>query len=227
MHAMSSIRQAEGMPGAAGVPRSCTTPAEPVQKLRPDISPDELVALRALMLRFAQLQLRDRETAEDMVQEALEAALRNPQSFTGRSSLKTWVFAILKNRIIDYVRQAWRTVAMSSLVEDGDDWQERLEAMFSKRGHWHDGSRPATWPDPEQSMQSQQFWLMFEACLDHLPATTSRVFMMREFMGLESGEICTQLGISTSHCHVILHRARMKLRGCLESSWGKPGDATC
>jgi RNA polymerase sigma-70 factor (ECF subfamily) len=81
------------------------------------------------MLRFAQLQLRNRETAEDMVQEAIESALRNASSFAGNSSLKTWVFTILKNRIIDHLRQAGRTVPMSSLVDEGDDWQERLERV--------------------------------------------------------------------------------------------------
>jgi RNA polymerase sigma-70 factor (ECF subfamily) len=68
---------------------------------------------------------------------------------------------------------------------------------------------------------------VFEACLDHLPAKTGRVFMMREFLGLDADEICAQLGISTSNCHVILHRARLKLRGCLETGWGRPGADPC
>lgn len=185
------------------------------------------MSLRADMLRFAQLQLRNSETAEDMVQEAVEAALRHASTFAGQSSLKTWVFAILRNRIIDHVRQAGRTVTMSSLVEDGDDWQERLETLFNERGRWRDDSRPTPWPDPEESMQNRQFWLVFEACLDHLPANTGRVFMMREFLGLDSDEICSQLGISTSNCHVILHRARLKLRGCMGKSWGSTGGAVC
>ncbi|GAC1602283.1 MAG: RNA polymerase factor sigma-70 [Ramlibacter sp.] len=203
------------------------SPAAPPGPSTPGIDADELAALRAVMVRFAQLQLRHRETAEDMVQEAIEAALRNPQSFSGRSSLKTWVFAILKNRIVDHVRQAWRSVPMSSLVEDGDDWQERVDALFNERGHWRNDTRPAAWPDPEQSMQNQQFWAAFEACLEHLPASTGRVFMMREFLGFEAGEICATLGISISNCHVILHRARMKLRACLDSGWGLPGSQPC
>ena len=75
-------------------------------------------------------------------------------------------------------------------------------------------------------MQTRQFWGVFEACLDHLPSNTSRVFMMREFLGFESDEICTQLGITTSNCHVILHRARLKLRGCMETGWVRQGDRT-
>lgn len=193
----------------------------------PGVSAQALIALRTDMLRFAHLQLRNRETAEDMVQEAIEAALRNAASFAGNSSLKTWVFAILRNRIVDHLRQAGRTVPMSSLVEDGEDWQERLEALFNDRGGWRDSARPTAWPDPEESMQNKQFWVVFEACLDHLPANTGRVFMMREFLGLESEEICAQLAISTSNCHVILHRARVKLRACLGNGWAHMGAAAC
>lgn len=191
------------------------------------ISAEMLTALRIDMMRFAQLQLRNTETAEDLVQESIEAALRHSSSFAGQSTLKTWVFAILRNRIIDHLRTAKRTVPMSSLVDDGEDWQERLEALFNEKGGWRDGPRPTAWPDPEQSMQTRQFWGVFEACLEHLPANTGRVFMMREFLGFESDEICSQLGISTSNCHVILHRARLKLRGCMEIGWGRPGEDTC
>lgn len=191
------------------------------------ISAEMLTALRIDMMRFAKLQLRNTETAEDLVQESIEAALRHSSSFAGQSTLKTWVFAILRNRIIDHLRTAKRTVPMSSLVDDGEDWQERLEALFNEKGGWRDGPRPTAWPDPEQSMQTRQFWGVFEACLEHLPANTGRVFMMREFLGFESDEICSQLGISTSNCHVILHRARLKLRGCMEIGWGRPGEDTC
>ncbi len=191
------------------------------------ISAEALISLRADMLRFAHLQLRNTETAEDLVQEAIEAALRHSSSFAGQSTLKTWVFAILRNRIIDHLRTAKRTMPMSSLVEDGEDWQERLETLFNEKGGWRDGPRPVAWPNPEESMQTRQFWGVFEACLDHLSANTGRVFMMREFLGFESDEICTQLGISTSNCHVILHRARLKLRGCMETGWGHPGQGTC
>jgi RNA polymerase sigma-70 factor, ECF subfamily len=175
------------------------------------ISPAALMALRADLLRFARLQLRQADVAEDLVQEAIEAAWRKSASFAGQSSLKTWVFAILRHRIVDHLRQASRTVTMSSLVDDDDDWQENLATLFDDRGRW--------------SMQSRQFWQVFETCLDHLPPATARVFMMREFLGFESEEICQQLGISIGNCHVILHRARLKLRTCLDAMWGRPSAA--
>ncbi len=192
-----------------------------------DIGAQALLSLRADMLRFAQLQLRNTEAAEDLVQESIEAALRKSSSFAGQSSLKTWVFAILRNRIIDHLRQSSRTVTLSSLVHDDEDWADSIDALFKDNGHWRPGPRPVAWPDPEQSMQTRQFWAVFETCLDHLPPATGRVFMMREFLGFESDEICAQLGIATSNCHVILHRARLKLRGCMDSRWGRPEGATC
>lgn len=207
--------------------RTSKSDTAPSSSAKPGISADALISLRADMLRFARLQMRDAASAEDMVQEAIEAALRHASSFAGQSTLKTWVFAILRNRIIDHLRQASRSVTMSSLVADDDDWQERLETLFNERGGWRDGPRPVAWPTPDESLQSRQFWVVFEACLSHLPANTGRVFMMREFLGFESAEICSQLGITTSNCHVILHRARLKLRGCMQDGWGRPGEAPC
>ena len=65
----------------------------------------------------------------------------------------------------------------------------------------------------------KQFWRVFDACLERLPSNTARVFMMREFLGFETDEICKELALSASNCWVILHRARMALRLCLESQW--------
>lgn len=187
----------------------------------------ELISFRVDMLRFAQRHLRDAEMAEDLVQDAIEGALRGAFSFAGHSSPKTWVFAILRNRIIDHIRQAGRTVPMSSLVQERDDWQDQVEALFNETGRWNDGSRPTPWPEPEQCMQNREFWRVFEACLDHMPKNTARVFIMREVLGFDSLEICSHLGISTTNCHVILHRARLKLRDCMEQGWGRPGCARC
>jgi RNA polymerase sigma-70 factor (ECF subfamily) len=190
-------------------------------------SAQDLMSLRADMVRFAELQLRDRAMAEDLVHESIEAALRKSSSFNGQSSLKTWVFAILRNRIVDHLRQASRTVNMSSLADEEKDWHEVFDAMFTAQGAWREGPRPVAWPDPEESMQTRQFWSVFETCLDQLPPATGTVFMMREFLGFESDEICRQLNISTSNCHVILHRARLKLRVCMDTGWWKAEGAAC
>lgn len=197
---------------------------QPVSEAGARVTWEQLVALRPDMLRFARLQLRSADAGEDVVQDTIEQALRNADSFAGRSSVKTWVFAILRNRIVDHLRQAARTVPLSSLAGDGEDWQEQLEALFDQRGHWTQSARPTAWRSPEEARSEREFWGVFEACLDHLPPSLAGVFMMREFLGFEAQEICRMLGLTTGNCHVILHRARLRLRDCMGRGWGS-GDA--
>jgi RNA polymerase sigma-70 factor (ECF subfamily) len=179
----------------------------------------ELAALRPDLLRFARLQLRDAGAAEDAVQETMLAALQGSQRFESRSSYKTWLIAILRNKIIDIIRGQSREISATSLADDeaGDDLL--AESLFDQRGHGQAAARPGRWGDPEASFEQQQFWKVFEACLDGLPAKTARIFMMREFLGFETEEICKETGISSSNCWVVLHRARMGLRTCLETKW--------
>lgn len=184
-----------------------------------DWNDPSILVLRRDMLRFAQLQLRDSGAAEDAVQEALIAAMNHQSAFAGRSALKTWVFAILRNKIIDHLRRHAREVPACDLASQGDEEGADIEQFFDRHGHWTERDRPATWADPESALAEKQFWAVFDACLDHLPATTARVFMMREFLELETAEICEQLAITTSNCWVILHRARAGLRRCLENNW--------
>lgn len=183
--------------------------------------------LRLQMLKFASLQLKDSALAEDAVQEAFIGALKSAGSFGGRAALRTWVFAILKNKIADVLRQNQRLITASSLIGDDDELGEAVSSLFDKRGFWRAQERPVSWGDPEHSLHDGQFWNVFAACLDDLPPKHARVFMMREFVELDSGEICHALGISVSNLHVLLHRARMRLRHCLEHKWYSQGAQSC
>jgi len=178
-----------------------------------------LSTLRHDMLRFARIQLRDVHLAEDVVQEALAAALSGKRGFEGRSALKTWVFAILRNKIVDAIRARSRSVNVSALADEEAGLDEAFESLFKPNAHWHPEARPRDWGDPEAALHQNQFWDVFDACLNHLPANTARVFMMREFLEFDTDEVCAELRISISNCHVILHRARNALRRCLEKSW--------
>ncbi len=180
---------------------------------------NELNALRPDLLRFARLQLRDAGAAEDAVQETLLAALTGSHTFESRSSYKTWLISILRNKIIDIIRDQGREVPASSLADDEAGDEQLADTLFDRRGHWQAEARPARWADPEASFEQKQFWAVFEACLDRLPAKAARVFMMREFLGLETDEICKETGMSTSNCWVVLHRARQGLRTCLDTRW--------
>jgi RNA polymerase sigma-70 factor, ECF subfamily len=159
--------------------------------------------------------LRDAAAAEDCVQEALLAALSGETNFAERSNLRTWLTGILKHKIVDTIRRQSRErpVADASLEGDAGEY----DGLFDQRGHWE--NMPAAWQHPEGALSEKQFFAVLEACLRALPERTARVFMMREHLGLETAEICKELGITPTHLWVMLHRARMALRLCLEANW--------
>lgn len=181
-----------------------------------------LARIRADMLRFARQQLGQDDEAEDAVQEALAGALRNAANFRGEAALKTWIIAILRNKIADLLRQRQRRPVNASQLTV-DDEEGALPPVFDRRGMWHGATRPARWEDPEADLHTSQFLAVFDACLNRLPPQQGRVFMLREVVELETAEICAELGLSTSNVHVILHRARLALRACLQVHWLQEG----
>jgi RNA polymerase sigma-70 factor, ECF subfamily len=170
---------------------------------------------RGYLLRVAVLQLRDNDLAEDVVQDTLVAALQGATGFSGRSSLKTWLTGILKHKIVDAIRKKTREPAFAAV--DDEVQLDDMDALFDDSGHWD--NPPADWGDPEAQLSRVQFMEMVQFCLEKLPPNTARVFMMREVMELESGEICQELAITSTNLWVILYRARMALRQCLEQNW--------
>ena len=173
---------------------------------------------RSYLLRVAVLQLRDNDLAEDVVQDTLLAALQGAGGFSGRSSLKTWLTGILKHKIVDAIRRKGREPVRASLDEECQI--EDFDALFDETGHWE--NPPADWGDPEQALSQQQFLDIMQFCLEKLPPNTGRVFMMREVMELGSDEICKELSITSTNLWVILYRARIALRQCLEQNWFAP-----
>ena len=180
--------------------------------------------IRRQMIKFATLQLGDGHLAEDAVQEALIGALKNASSFGGRAALKTWIFAILKNKIADTLRHKQRVVNASSLLREEDEDKDISELLFDRKGYWQHDERPVAWGNPEASLRETQFWSMFEACLERLPPKQARVFMMREFIELDVDEICVAVDLTISNLHVLLHRSRLRLRECIENKWYLQGE---
>ena len=168
----------------------------------------EVESERPYLLRYARLQLRDRNAAEDAVQETLVAALAGEAGFGGRSNLRTWLTGILKHKIVDAIRRSSRDP--EPLPETAE-----FDALFDETGHW--GEPPAAWP--ENSLEQKQFFAVLEKCLAALPAKTAQAFMMREHMGFDTDEICQEIGVTPTHCWVLLYRARMALRECLQTNW--------
>ena len=176
----------------------------------------QLVEQRSYLMRFARLQLRNDAWAEDAVSETLLAALAKPQAFEARSQLKTWLVGILKHKIIDAMRQRQREVTLDSGSDD--DNADPLEHMaFKTDGHF--AMKPADWGNPEQDLKSRQFFAILEACTDQLPAVQGRLFLMREWLEMSSEEICKELALTPTNLYVQLHRARLRLRECLDLNW--------
>jgi RNA polymerase sigma-70 factor, ECF subfamily len=176
---------------------------------------EDLAALRQPLLRFAQLQLRDAGAAEDVVSETLLALLERPDAFAGRSSLRTYATGILKFKIVDHVRRSAREVPVETAADQSLD--EAIDALFVENGHWR--SPQNSWGEPEQTLQQAQFHEQLQRCIGKLPARTARAFMMRECLEQDVDDICSTLGITANHCGVMLYRARMALRSCLQQHW--------
>jgi RNA polymerase sigma-70 factor (TIGR02943 family) len=175
----------------------------------------QLAQHQAYLLRFARLQLRNDVWAEDAVSETLLAALAKPQSFGNRSQLKTWLVGILKHKVVDILRQRQREVSLQA--DEGDGGEELDALMFKADGHF--AAQPADWGDPEQELNSRQFFVVLEACAEKLPPAMARVFLMREWLELSSEDICKELQLTPTNLYVQLHRARLRLRECLELNW--------
>lgn len=192
------------------------------------IDPDTLHALRAQLVKFARVQLRNDTWADDVVQETLVALVEAPERFAGKSSLKTYAIGILKHKIIDALRARSREVPLVQPDEDGEGERDDLagfDSLFDASGHWRDA--PRDWADPDTQLQRKQFFEVLELCVEKLPAKVARIFMMREWLELDTEEICKELGITPTNAWVMLYRARMRLRECLNLNWfGHQADAT-
>jgi RNA polymerase sigma-70 factor, ECF subfamily len=167
------------------------------------------------LLKFAMLQLRNQAQAEDAVQETLIAAIQGAKNFGGKSSVRTWLVGILKHKIVDLIRRSSREQPLD--LSDAETSPEDFDVLYKEDGHYV--NMPAEWGDPEKALSQRKFFETLERCLEGLPKNTARVFMMREVLGIETGEICKELAITATNCWVLLYRARMGLRVCLEERW--------
>ncbi|MEG9498195.1 sigma-70 family RNA polymerase sigma factor [Mannheimia indoligenes] len=182
------------------------------------ISSQQIEEIRTQMLKFATLQLKNPDLAEDVVQETFVNAYKYADSFKGESALKTWIFAILKHKILDLLRNRGKSVAISELFENED--QDLSEKLFHENGMWDRAVYESSeWRNADSATYSMQFWQIFEFCLNNLPAQQARVFMMRSHLEMESEEICRECEISTANLHTLLYRARLQLQVCLSQKW--------
>jgi len=180
-----------------------------------DDQAQSLEAHRKYLQRYALFHLHDASLAEDAVQDTLIAALAQLDRFQGRSQLRTWLTGILKHKIIDLTRSRGRGLPVDaiSLGEEGASSAD----PFNAKGKWIDP--PADWGMPDAALESNQFWQVYQDCCQRMSKRDALVFSMREVMGLSSEEICKNIGITTTNLHVILFRARLSLRDCMNKNW--------
>lgn len=171
---------------------------------------------------FAYSRVRNEAAAEDLVQETLLAAIQSIKTFRRNSSEKTWLCGILKHKIIDFYRKSSRETELT--VEEADmssyDYLFRDEGIW--QGHWTEKSRPAVWDEnPQGILEQTEFRHAFVGCLTELPERIANVFTLREIDGFEAPEICDLLMISPNNFWVMMHRARLHLRRCIDNNWFK------
>lgn len=176
----------------------------------------EIGALRADLLRIANLQLRDAHLAEDVVQETLLAALNATSAYAGRAAVKTWLVGILKHKVIDALRLRIR--APKNVTDLAVEMSaESVDALFDDTGTWR--ARPREWDDPSHGLGQHDFDRVLERCLKKLPDLNAQVFVLREVFELEADEVCSLAAITRNHLNVLLYRARMSLRHCIDLHW--------
>lgn len=176
----------------------------------------QIAAERPFLLRLARLQLASAAEAEDAVQETVLGALANWQGYGQRAALRGWLTGILRHKIVDAIRR--RSVA--PLHFSGANGEEDLDALFTADDCWH----PDVFNDTlcgEQQLAARQLTTVLELCLARLPAQTARLFLMREFLGMELDEIQAECRLSAGNVRVVLYRARMRLRECVVRGWGE------
>jgi RNA polymerase sigma-70 factor, ECF subfamily len=172
------------------------------------------------LFRVARRQLHSDELAEDAVQETLLAALSAQARYSGDASPRTWLTGILKHKIVDLIRRQVREV---ELPRDADG-EEAVDSLFQQDGHWAEPLRP--WGNPQTEAELGQLRRVLDECADRLKPVMAQVFSLREVAGMETEEICKELNITPTNCWVLLHRARLFMRQCLElNGFAKTGAA--
>ena len=174
------------------------------------------------LFRYAVFRLRDDNAAEDAVQETFLAALKAHERFERRGSERTWLVGILKHKIIDHFRKAQREAPIGEGFDEGPEHTEFFERTDEWPAHWDPDHAPTDWQaTPADLVERDDFWRVFADCLSPLPQRTASAFTLREVDGMKSEEICEILSIKVNNLWVMLHRARLHLRNCLEINWFK------
>ncbi len=165
------------------------------------------------LFNYTITRVKDRETAQDLVQDTFVAGLKSMKNFKGEASERTWLVSILKRKIIDHYRkinskkgQAEVKINFNSGEDNEGDWLEQRVADPYDR-------------TAEDRIENTELGSAIHDCLAKLPKKQAEVFKMKTMLGYETEAICNELGITASNLWVIVHRARTALASCLKENW--------
>lgn len=177
-----------------------------------------------ILFNYTISRINKPEVAEDLVQETFLSALKGKDSFLGNASEKTWLIAILKRKIIDHYRK--KSTQNELNIFDKDSKDDFMNHFFDKEGgyegHWTDNTSPQEWKkDLQTGVEKDEFNSILKNCLGKLPEKSGAVFTLKNMEDLDSDEICKELQITPSNYWVLMHRAKLQLRECMELNWFK------
>ena len=180
------------------------------------LDPNKWVDLYAdYLFNYAVTRVDNSDLAKDLVQETFFSGIKGKDNFRGQAAERTWLISILKRKIIDHYRKInsakGKKEIRVSFYPDGD-----------RKGSWIEECVPQTWEnEAEKSIENDELKDALDKCIHNLPEKYRMVFLLKTVQNYETEEICNELDISSSNLWVIIHRARVQLRKCIEENWFK------
>ncbi|MBN4062131.1 sigma-70 family RNA polymerase sigma factor [Bacteroidales bacterium AH-315-I05] len=170
---------------------------------------------------YAFARVHKKEVAEDLVQDTFVSAIKAKDSFQQKSTERTWLTSILKNKIIDYYKKKSTQSEISiGADEDSENPNTFFETEGSRQGMWQVDARPGFWDtDYKTPVEKIEFYTILNQCLENLPEQWAAVFTLKNMEDFDAQEICKELNISSSNYWVIMHRSKLQLRDCMSKNW--------
>jgi RNA polymerase sigma-70 factor (ECF subfamily) len=195
---------------------------ESIKKNIEGLKPEKWVELYAdYLYNFAYFRVNKEELAQDLVQDTFLSALKAIDTYKGEASEKTWLVSILKNKIIDHYKKA--STRNESPLQLPSYETPSLDYFFNKEknGHWQSESKPKDWGGQDTTYDTKEFYKILESCLGKLPEKWKGVFTMSLLEDADAKLVCKEFNLSSSNFWVIIHRAKLQVRACLEKNWLK------
>lgn len=161
---------------------------------------------------FCQIRINNSNISEDLVQETFLSAWKARETYKAEASEKNWLFAICKNKIIDHYRKNHGNFVSSD--------KDETDSYFNSEDHWTSEKQPNDWGiNGMAHIEKKEFYQVFTKCKQKLKELQQQVFVLKYMEDFDSDQICQILGITSSNYWVLIHRAKLQLRSCLEKNW--------